>query len=188
MSGADKIYDQHLAGTTFNGYLRGKPSADRQTHFERMYTRLLTELCANRFRWIGLPDEVPKRFLELQLFRSAFALFYKDKRTDKFMAVRAARQGNVNAYDDPTSFTTTAINFPNQRVFVRAETRRAGKGVAIWANYLRVPDIDIVYTYAWRLAMLDRTIEINSMNARQSKVLAGPKKMQLTHRDYAQKE
>lgn len=184
MSGADKIYDQHLSGTTFNGFLRGKPANDRQGHFERMYTRLLTELCANRFRWIGLPDEMPKRFLELQLFRSAFALFYLDKRTGRFMAVRASRQGNVNPYDDPSEFMTTAINFPNQRVFSRYETRTAGKGVAIWANYLRVPDIDIVFTYAWRLAMLDRTIEINSENARQNKVLVGPKKMQLTRSNF----
>lgn len=184
MSGADKIYDKHLAGTTFNGYLRSKPANDRQAHFERMYTRLLTELSANRFRWIGLPDEIPKRFLELQLFRSAFGLFFKDKRTGKFMVVRATRMGNVNPYDDPTEFMTTAINFPNLRVFARGETRRAGKGIAIWANYLRVPDIDIVFTYAWRLAVLDRTIEINSQNARQNKVLVGPKKMQLTRTNF----
>lgn len=180
-NGADLLYDRHLAGTSFHGYLRGKPASDRQGQLERMYTRVLTELCSNRFRWIGLPAEVDKRFLELQLFRSAFGLFFKDKLTGKYFAVRASRTGQVNMYDNPSEFTTVAINFPNRTLSAMSETDDSGVGVPIWANYLRVPDIDIVLTYAWRLAMLDRTLEINSTNARQSKVLAGPKRMQLTH-------
>lgn len=43
-------------------------------------------------------------------------------------------------------------------------------GIPIWANMLRIPDMDIVYLYSTALAQLDRTIEINSINARRTKV------------------
>lgn len=184
-NGADMLYDEHLAGTIFHGYFRGKPEDDRQPMFERLYMRVLTELSVNRFKWIGLPDECSKRFLEMNLFRSAFGLFFYDKIIDKYVVTRAARNGNVNYYDDPTGWNTAAVNYPNRYVSATDETDESGKGVPIWANYLRVPDMDIVMVYSYRLAVLDRTLEINSMNARQNKVVFTNRRQQLTHSNIA---
>lgn len=190
-NGADALFDQHLAGTIFHGYFRGKPSNDRQSLFERMYLRILTELSANRFKWPGMPEEVPIRFVEMNLFRSAFQLFFHDGRLDKYVVTRAARSGEIDMYDDPTSWNTAARNYPNVRVSatkalpIPETTVAIGQGVPIWANYLRVPDMDIVATYSYRLAILDRTIEINSENARQNKIIPTTRRQQLTHSNIA---
>lgn len=188
---ADGLYDQHLSGTIFHGYFRGKPANDRQILFERMYMRLLTELSANRFKWIGLPKEIPVRFVEMNMFRSAFQLFYHDGRIDKYVVARAARSGNIDMYDDPVSWNTAARNYPNVEVSalkslpIKNTSFVIGQGVPIWANYMRVPDMDIVMTYSYRLAILDRTIEINSENARQNKVIPTTRRLQMTHSNIA---
>lgn len=137
----------------YEPYLKDNPSNKQQALTENMYIRMLTELCANRFKWIGLPDTVDERFLELNLFWRALCVFYWDKDYDRFMALTASGSGMVNMYDNPTTFTVTGSNMINK-------TLNAKECVPIWANYLRVPDLDIVRLYSVKLANLDRTIEI----------------------------
>lgn len=57
--------------------------------------------------------------------------------------------------------------------------------VPIWANFIRVPDLDLIRIYASRLAWLDRTLEINAKNARRNKVLKAPQNMSLSVQNFA---
>lgn len=165
-----QFYDPHLHGTHASN-----PAMDMMAATQMMYTRHLTELCVNRFEWTGLPKEIDARFLELNLFWRALAVFFKDTGkdetgTDKFMAMQAMGTGEVNHQDVPTHFSVYApnmkINYPRLVSGVDC--------VPIWANYLRVPELDKVNNYSRKLASLDRTIEINSENMRRTKVWAVP--------------
>lgn len=147
---------------------------------ELMYIRILTEMSVNRFKWTGLPEEIDKRFMEIAIFRNRFVLFYFDKRFGKYLALRATAGGRINAYDNPTSFMTVGPNFPTVRVYPGFSTKVAGKGIPIWGNALRMSDMDIVNIYAKKLAILDRTIEINSENARQNKIVKGHQRNSLS--------
>lgn len=140
------------------------PSNNMQAVTERMYVRVLTEMCTNRFNWVGLPDSIDTRFLELELFRNALVVFYFDREYERYLALRATGAGRTNMYDNPTSFTVSGGAMLNKTLGPR-------QCVPIWGNYLRMPDIDIVLIYARKLAAIDRTIEINSLNMRQQKII-----------------
>lgn len=175
-SGADALYAQHLGGYGF----RENPAHQREVAIERMYYRVLMELAANRFKWEGLPPEIDVRYMELTLFQQGLCLFFKDDQYDKFFAMKAGSLGRMNMLNNPTTFR--AIGNGYSKSFRAApEYNMPGNGLSvpgdpiaipIWANYARMPDVDIVSIYAKRLANFDRTIEINSANARQTRVVA----------------
>ncbi len=194
--GADEIYATHLFG---NPNLMSNTPAVREAAIERMYVRVLTELAANRFQWSGLPDSVDPRFLEMTLFYTALCVYYFDEDYDKELAVRGSGVSYVNMLDNPTSFTVIGpgsvikgsdeqSQFRNKMIGAYDPTRHADlddaekrrKAIPIWANYVRFPDLDIVRVYAKRFAEIDRTIEINSKNARRNKVVTVSDNMKLS--------
>ena len=172
-NGADELYSRHLNGSLYNGNYNSNTVDNRVTIMERMYFRILTELAANRFKWNGLPESVNVRYLELTLFYFALSVFYFDERYDRFFALRGGSTNFLNMMDDPTAFVVVGNNFVSQTI-------SAKKAVPIWANYLRVPDIDIVTIYSTKFAELDRTIEINSKNARRTKVIKATENSKLS--------
>ena len=141
---------------------------------ERMYLRVLQELAVNRFKWVGLPDSVNERFLEYTLMRRGLVVMYFDTDYDEYLALQGAGAGPLNMYDEPTTFRVTGNS-----TFV-GKTVDASDCVPIWANVLRVPDWDIIMTYAKKLASIDRTIDINLRNARRSRVIVTDETGQLS--------
>jgi hypothetical protein len=160
---ASKIYrpfnEGHGAGYKLN------PVQTRETQLIAMYERILIEMCSNRFNWVGMPDTVDLRFLEMTLLRDALTVFYFDEEFQRFMTLRATGLGEVNMYDNPVGYTV----YGNQ-VFSRQLS--GNECVPIWANQTRIPDWDIISMYSQRLAALDRTLEINMLSARHPFVFA----------------
>lgn len=157
-----QFYDPHLKGG-----VTSNPADNMMDLTRSMYANMLTELCVNRFEWKELPPEIDPRYLELNLFWRALTVFFYHKDTNKYMTLNAAGNGMPNAQDVPTHFTVTA---PNMLI---SEVLETGKDcIPIWANYMRRPEIDKVAIYAYKLASLDRTIEINSENMRYTKLVS----------------
>lgn len=146
---------------------------DRQTMLEHMYIRVLSEMCIARFKWEGLPTSVDTLFLEKTLYYSGLSVFYKDRRYDRFLAPRASMAGPVNFYDNPTRFRVEGRGFIGGTITI-------DKCVPIWGTLTRAVDVDIVMLYAHKLASIDRTIEINSRNARRTKIVAASPDDRLT--------
>lgn len=158
---------------------------DRQLALELMYRRVLGELAMNRFEWKGFEDTgVDIRYLEYLLYTQALSVFFKDEYirgtdgdirvgTGQFLALQGAGTGFTNFVNNPTEFALSGPNF-------QGVTIRADQCVPIWANYFRQPDLDIVYIYANKLAEIDRTIEINSLNARLTTMLQANENQSMT--------
>jgi Phage Connector (GP10). len=160
------------------GDFKNNPNRNRKALYERMYVRVLTEICANRFSWNNLPEEIDKRFLELQLFRQALCVFFFDEEYDRYFALRGSGAGMWNMYDNPISFTVTGNSMISRQLQAGnaltktdiligpdgpkeiVTTIRQGC-VPIWGNTLRTPDWDIVYLQATKLAEIEQTIEVN---------------------------
>jgi len=158
--------------------IRGKgfannPRNNQQALVERMNQRILTELCMNRFEWKGLPDSIEPRFLELQLFYNAVAVFYKDDATGELLCAKGSGAGAVNFNDNPTSFWVIGSNMQGKRLEIT-------EAVPVYANMLRAPDLDIVLTYSRKLAAIDRTIEINIEQMRYTKIIKTNQSTQLS--------
>jgi len=155
---------------------------------EQMYIDKLTDLAASRFKWEGMPEEIDIRFLELTLFYNALSVFYHDGRYDKYMALRANTNGWLDYQNNPTAFNVVGngnfvsvpVSAVNTGKVPGSSDLVIGKGIPIWANKMRKPDYDIVMIYAKKLANFDRTVEINSMNARMPKVIASTEATRLT--------
>lgn len=139
----------------------------------RMYQRVLTEIMVNRFTWNGLPEGIDHRFLEMRLMYDGNCVFYYDTDFDRYMIGRAAMTGQPNVYDNPTSFTITRIGMPSVTLSAKA-------CVPIFANYMRVPDTDIIDVFSNKLAHIDRTIDINLINQRRPVVFSGTEEQRLS--------
>jgi hypothetical protein len=183
-----QFYRPHLNG---GRPFKNNPNQNLQALTESMYLRVLTELAVNRFKWVGLPDTIDERFLEVNLFYRALTVFYFDKQFERFLALRGSGLGRINHYDNPTSFTVTGnLIFGSktlsatQRTILDPETGEPitlpAECVPIWANTLRAPDLDIVTIYAGKLARADQTIEIAIRNSRFTKLIAGDEAEQLS--------
>lgn len=144
---------------------RNNPAKNRKAIQERMYLRLFTEIACARFNWVGLPDSIDTRFLELTLFNRALSVFYWDNDFDRYLALRASGTGKINMYDNPTSYTVIGNTMVNK-------TLKAKDCVPIWANFMRMPDWDIASIYATKIAEIDRTIEIDLLALRHPFILA----------------
>lgn len=168
----EEIYGKHLYGKDSKRYLNS-PVDTRTQILERFYTRKLTEACIARFKWTGLPPSVNELFLEQTLFYNSLAVFYNDPRFGEYLALKATSAGRTNVTDDPTRFRVYGSNFSSISI-------PAKFCVPIWGHITRTPDIDAVMIYARRFAELDRSIEINSKNARRTKIIEVDPDDQLT--------
>lgn len=138
-----------------------------------MIERKLLELSMNRFTWEGLPDEIDVRWMEMSLNFYGLSVFHFDPEYDKYFAMRAAPGGQLNFVGNPTEYHVYGNQFYNKTLGI-------DKCVPIWANYMRMPDWDIIRIYSTRLAEMDRTIEINAQSARRSKIITASENQRLT--------
>lgn len=159
---------------------KNNPARNRKTLYERMYIRVLTEIATNRFEWKGLPDEIDKRFLELELFRHALCVFFYDDEFERYFALRGSGAGKWNMYDNPVTFRVIGNTMISRTLNAGRTYTRVGdedfaidaQCVPIWGNTLRTPDWDIVYLQCTKLADVERTIEITLKGMRMPFLIA----------------
>ena len=166
-------------GNMWNDFRRGNFATEQATLIERFYMRYLTELACNRFIWKGLPSadepdgplgDCRPRYMELTLFRYALVVFFQHKAWDnRFLALRAAQNGPMDIYFDPTAFHMIGNGTSPK---IDGHTVSGKDAIPIWANYLRAPDMDLVSIYVRRMAKFDRTVEINLDAMRHPFVMA----------------
>lgn len=164
----DTYYRDHLNGG------RRNPSNNQQWLTQNMYETKLIELCSNRFEWVGMPDTVDRRHLEMSLLGGGLAVFYFDEQFSRYLALAAAGVGKINMYGNPTSFTIARPNMPSLIL--------TGKNcVPIWANYTRTSELAFIRLYAKKLAGLDRSIEIVTEAMRYSKLVQTKEENRLSY-------
>jgi hypothetical protein len=194
-SGIDYFYNSALFGAP--SPFANNPSAQRERLIQRNLERNISELAVNRFKWEGLPDSIDPRFLEVTMLLNGLVIFYWDKEYDKLLAVKASATGYVNFMDWPVAYTIigpgSRINdIGGQTTFIPKQIKgfipmadakpedTKMQGVPVWPNYFRQSDLDTIQIYSSRLATTDMTLEINTRNARQNKVVASTTNTQLS--------
>lgn len=165
----------YVKNTVYREVMAAKPSTseNRQSALEYMYRRQLMGKCISRFTWEGLPNGIDPRFIETTIFNNGYSVFYYDSFFEMFMAMPAAISGPLDIQDNPTGYRVT-------RNGVYSRDVSASECVCIWGNQIRVPEIDVVLSYAARLAQIDRTIEIDLLNERNPMIVACSQDQRLT--------
>ena len=159
----------------YNKIMLKAPSSSevRQTQLEHMYRRQLMGKCLSRFTWEGLPNGIDPRFIEATVFNNGYSVFYFDTLFEMFMAMPATISGPLDIQDNPTGYRITRNGVYSREVL-------ASDSVCIWGNQVREPEIDLVISYAARLAQIDRTIEIDLLNERNPMIVACSQDQRLT--------
>lgn len=165
----------YVKNTVYREVMAAKPSTseNRQAALEFMYRRQLMGKCISRFTWEGLPNGIDPRFIETTIFNNGYSVFYYDSFFEMFMAMPATISGPLDIQDNPTGYRVT-------RNGVYSRDVAASESVCIWGNQIRVPEIDVVLSYAARLAQIDRTIEIDLLNERNPMIVACSQDQRLT--------
>lgn len=121
-----------------------------------MYLRRLCELSMSMFKWEGLPESVDVRYLEMELFLTGQALFFKDD-VMGYLTLGCLANGSFDVYGEPISRRAySRYSGYNSDAFTEKDS------VIIWNNYMRVASAQDVMYYAQRLWDLDNTIDINA--------------------------
>lgn len=105
------------------------------------------------FEWQNLPDTVDDRFLELSLFSTGMAVFFKDDELG-YLALHTTIGGDLDVYDVPKTrraYATNGFNMPLSE----------NDSVIIWNNMLRTNCLTEIELFARRLYECDRTIDVN---------------------------
>lgn len=170
-----------MAGKGVNGDRRftRKNIVGRKAQLRYMYIRKLMNMCYSRFKWEGLPNTITSRFIEQTLVNDGLVVFYrrvlKTARGDVegYLALPAAASG-TDVYGDPTEYQIVAGNGAIH------DRLRATECVPIWCDYSRTPDLDIITSYAERLADMDMTILSDVITVRHPILMAGDEAARLS--------
>ena len=121
--------------------------------FTDYYYRLLL-IARSRFKWNGLPNHLKEEWLERYLFNEGNALFYEDP-TKGFMIAKATASGKLNPYDECVSYTPYGTGYMGKPL------ENGKECVLIKNNDLMLSTSPTIQLYAYRLAEITRTIDVN---------------------------
>lgn len=137
------------------------------------YLDRLKELAISQFEWLGVPDSVDVRYLELQLFHNAASIYFTDDVMGE-LALNLSANGSFDVYGEPQRRRAySKYNNYNKEL-------TKDNSVIIWNNYLRKNSVVGCKMFARRLYNIDRIIDVN-VNAQKTPVLVqGTEKQRLT--------
>ena len=155
------------------------PAAQRQMLATQLMERQLTEMALARFTWKGLPDTADALYVERLLLEHGAALVGVDPDNGATLALQCTPLGPANYQNEYAVFRGIGTNYPTKNyrmkrnhIIVNGEVIvNDPNAVVIYNNATRSNDLALIQYYADRLAELDTTIDINSMNARRNKVV-----------------
>ena len=123
--------------------------------FSHYYYKMML-IVRNLFEWEGLPNNMEARWIERYLFSDGKCIFFKDPSMG-FMVAGYGQNGSVNCYDDPTLVQPIAPNY----VYNGDQLINGENCYVIRNNDLMLPEFGVVRYYAYKLANIDRAIDVN---------------------------
>lgn len=123
-------------------------------YFDRLY-----EIAVSRFDWQGLPDTVDSVYMERILFDKGNVLFFYEPYMQEYYIGKSANGGKLNIYNIPNRRDVYAPNGYHAR-FSPAES------VIIYNNAQRRSIATDIQVFAWRLANIERSIDVNTSAVR----------------------
>lgn len=148
--------------------------------FTDYYYRLML-LARSVFKWEGLPNGMDEKWIERFLFRYGKCVFFKDENRG-FMVAECNPDGTLNNYEEPVNVRAAGIDVDSSKSLIVNQDC-----VLIRNNDEMTATSYFVKLFAYRLAEISRTIDIN-INAQKTPVLIlGSEKQRLTLKNiYAQ--
>lgn len=129
-----------------------------------IYEDWLMGLALSRFRWEGLPETCNERYMEWTLLTEGVATIAK--KGGIWYSLQAIQQGQPNKYDLPQCWRAMGQSgWPNFGC-------NWSNGVVLYDNMMRTPLMWKLSVFARRLALCDRTFDINLLQQHKPVALA----------------
>ena len=118
------------------------------------YIYRLMLIARSVYKWENLPNHINEKWIEKFLFHHGYTVFFKDPKRG-FMVSKAVLSGKINSYDEPTVLTPYGVDYQGEPLINGVDC------VLIDNNDLRLPTLPTIELYAYRLAEISRTIDVN---------------------------
>lgn len=140
----------------------GESMHDNNVTYVYYFQRIL-DLAISEFEWIGLPEEIDERYLELCLFWDGKACFFKDDVVEQHAVAQFIQSSNFDIYRNPIEWEAYSANGARWQLNNK-------NSVLVWNNYLKQGLSRTAMMFAKRLYELDRVMEVN-VKAQKTPVL-----------------
>lgn len=135
---------------------------NNQTYLD--YLERLKKIATSMFEWVNLPDSMNARYLELTLYYKGQASLLYDNNYG-FINTQACDSGYINIYGLPTLVNCYSYSYNSMRsTYVAGSDENGEKDkecILVLNNYMRVPTATTLELFAYRLAELQRTFDVN---------------------------
>lgn len=146
----------------------------------RMYYNRLLDLAMSVFEWQNLPKGVDARMLEWWLMWHGYCVFFHDEDLtsnpncpEGYAVLECMLTGEWNMYylpEERMAYSINGINIPLDET----------NSVLVFNNYLRSDMIFIIRQFAWRLANIERAIDVNAANQKTTKIIRVDERQRLS--------
>lgn len=124
---------------------------------DRVLTHYFNELmliAKSIYEWVDLPDNMDEKWIENYLFSKGKCLFFNDPVNGK-MVTSLASQGLFNYYNEETIVLPYAFNYQGDALM------NGENCVIIRNNDESLPTSESILLFAFKLAQVERTIQVN---------------------------
>lgn len=151
------------------------------------YLERLKKIATSIFEWVNLPKSMDARYLEKCLFYFGQASLLKDEKYG-FINTRCANSGFVNIYGLPTKLNCYSYEYNTMRTTYTglegiSENRRQyledKEAILVMNNWDRVPTINTIQLFAYRMCECDRTCDVNIKAQKTPILLVADQKQRL---------
>lgn len=137
---------------------------------------IFKELFLAAFTYDNLPPEINSRYLEMVLFETGMAAFFRDDVMEKHIVTRCVPNGRLNVYDEPTGIDCIG----GGGGLYRKHRKNGVDSVVIFNSFTRYNPSARLESYAKRIAEIENTIDININAQKTPYILSGSRKNQTT--------
>lgn len=138
------------------------------------YYYKLKMLATAMFEWEGLPSWMDEKWIENFLFNEGECMIFEDEDRG-LMVTQCCTNGQVNTYNEPTVLSPVGIDVPSHKSFVVGQ-----ECVHIKNNDFSIPTSFFIKQFAYRLAEISRTIDVNVKAQKTPVLIVSSEKQKLT--------
>ncbi len=162
------------------GYPKNPDSSfEEYNYFFNFYTKLVN-LALSRFKYEGLPEEIPPLAIEKYLLFNGACLFMREDVIDMFGVTGVSLTGNIDIYGVPMQRMAFGWDGYN-KIFGKDDS------VVIFSRPFLVPEINQIVTHCNNLATAKVSQTVNLVQQRTPVLLSGDKTTSLTRDNFIQK-
>jgi hypothetical protein len=142
------------------------------------YYDWLTMIALNIAKYENIPSSIDIRYLEMSLLRNGSAVWFKDEVANKITALSLSVRQENNKYGIPTLYD--AMSIYNS---YRMPNLDPNNSVIMYNNYMRTNSLNTIELFAYKLANIDRSIDVNVSGQRTPVMVASSEQQKLTMRN-----